>query len=59
MVGLYDAGLIIGIDERLERGYFSLSKNMRQVLDYIQWQAPALVNRLKEEVGEVRVSSRY
>ena len=51
MIGLYGASVIHGIDERLDRGFFSLSKSMLQVIDYVSWQVPAMVDGIKEEVG--------
>ena len=52
MIGLYGAGVLPGIDERLDRGFFTLSKSMLQVMDYVSWQVPAMVDRLREEMGK-------
>jgi hypothetical protein len=49
LLGLYGSGVIAGIDARLDRSFFSLSKSMRQVMDYLSWQVPALAQWLQED----------
>ena len=51
MLGLHESGLIQGIDERLDKSYFTLHKSMRSVFTYVEWQAPALVDRIREEAS--------
>ena len=48
MVGLFGAGWLDGIDQRLDKDYFHLCKSMRQVHSYIEYVAPALVDGMKE-----------
>ena len=52
MVGLHGAELIHGIDERLDPAYFTMQQSMRSVFTYVEWQVPAMVDRIREEASK-------